>query len=471
MVIHQQRFAYSWTTQRPMVASSSRRATSIQAQSSSPSPSSSSSWQSHVSTHPESTSALQKILSQTTPTNSNEKQLAFLFVGPSHSSDFAILVEQASQHFGERTLLVSVLGAGVIGEQTELDDPSQPCLSLLVGKLPVGANVQVQAISNQESIQSQNIQSQNDEDDDEDDDSSSYLLFADPWYNVESVINGLPASDIVAGGITCPTSTASPTLAIGSRVLPSQGSMVQLKLSGTLELQTLTAQGCRPVGQEFIITEVAGPHGNIITKLNDKPALEVLQNLANTASPEEQKLIGNGLLCGVVASSSKNTGDNYDYLSRQIMGFVPGQSGIAISSTGALRVGDRFCFQVRDSSIAEQDLEWMIQRAKASRMVYSNCKPLAALQISCVARGRGLFGAKNVDISKVEKLLDNRFSVAGFFANGEIGPVGFSCGSSATATNNRSYLHGFTTVAAVLCDSSSKNGKDNDGPSPMDVWG
>jgi small ligand-binding sensory domain FIST len=52
---------------------------------------------------------------------------------------------------------------------------------------------------------------------------------------------------------------------------------------------------------------------------------------------------------------------------------------------------------------------------------------IGALQISCLARGQGLYGRPNVDLQHVEGLLhhDDAKSppIAGFFASAEIGPL------------------------------------------------
>jgi small ligand-binding sensory domain FIST len=57
---------------------------------------------------------------------------------------------------------------------------------------------------------------------------------------------------------------------------------------------------------------------------------------------------------------------------------------------------------------------------------------------SCNGRGQGLFGRPHHDAQMVQAHL-GPLGVAGFFCNGEIGPVG-----------DRSFLHGFTASLALL---------------------
>lgn len=383
-----------------------------------------SSWQSHVSTHPEATPALHKVLNAVTDAHSQD--VAFLFVGQAHAQFFETLVKIASSHFGPNTELISLVGSGVIGEERELDIPNQACLSIMTGQLPKGAIIEVQ----------------NPKDSKLDGD-YDVLLFADPWSDIQNIIDNIDSSStsVVAGGISCPISQEIPTLGYMNQALPAGSSLI-VKLSGTIGLQTVVAQGCRPIGDESLtITEIQ--RGHIVTKLNNKPALEVLQEVTSNASPEDKPLIETGLLCGIAASM----GDG-DYLSRQIAGFIPSIGGIVVGVRN-IQEGDKFCFQVRDAAIAEQDLKWMVERAKAERLVNGDCQPLAAMQISCVARGRGMFGVPNMDITSIMDMLPGDHPViGGFFANGEIGPVGISGGSS--RAHKLSHVHGFTTVVATI---------------------
>ena len=404
------------------------------------------SWQSHVSTHPESSSALTKLLDEITG-NKDEIDLVFLFVGQAHASDFEAIVKQASKSLGPNTRLLSLIGAGVIGERQEVDEPQRPSMSILTGTLPKGAEMEIFSYDRETTSL--------------DCDYASYLLFADPWSSVDSLMEELSQTNsIVAGGISCPP-RVQPSLAIDGQVLP-QGSVVGVSFSGTLGLQAVVAQGCRPLGPAFLVTAC---DQNVITELNYKPALQVFEDMVKTANEEEREQMGTGLVCGIAASTED---EEEDYLIRQITGLVTNVSGIAIG--GQVNLGDRFSFHVRDKSTAEQDLQLMVQRAKTHRLFdETKAKPVAAVQISCVGRGRGLFDVPNVDLSNIQNLLDG--PVAGFFANGEIGPVGIAGFST---TNSKTYMHSFTTVAALLCDYSGSNDEESaSAPSedPVDAWG
>jgi small ligand-binding sensory domain FIST len=492
---------------------------------------------------------LEELSSNTNPTKDETRTdtLAFMFVSPVHTNAFDILVETIHQHFEHlkqqqqqqqgapasitsKTTIVALIGGGVIGNGNEYDDPQQPSLSILVGQLPYGAQIQFRSWKkNQEKVNPDEYFLFPSPPPSEHNRQPSYLIFGDPWSSVETLMNELSSSSsstttnpsIMAGGISCPsfvvTNPRPPSsLAINGQVLEA-GSALVLRLSGTITLQTLVAQGCKPITKTpYTIT--AG-EGNIIESLNGQPALQVLKELTANCSPEDAQLIRQELLCGIAipSSNSENTKDkdsdaagtstarSCDYLCRQIVGFVPAIQGIAIA--GKIKEGDSFVFQVRDKKSAAKDMKLMVQRAKAARLFYqqeegsvsstfaaggdgeqqhqqARLQPLAALQISCVARGRGLFQIPNADVTQIQELFDTQqcyqndnkngdeddssrrwqrsIPIGGFFANGEIGPVGLAgfsppsyqkaIGISDIKKNN--YIHGFTTVAAILCETN-----------------
>ena len=470
-----------------------------------PSTSSSCNWNSYISTHPDGIRALEKVLTnmseqqqqqqqhqQQTPPPAILETVAFLFVGQAHWDQFDQIVQKASSYFNDgpaaaKAHLVTILSGGVIGEQKELDIPNQPCLSLLTGSLPYGAKLQVS--TNPKELL---MELDNGESDDDDDDVGDYLLFVDPWSDIQSTIEKLgPSSSVVAGGISCPVSDEDKgTIAYNDKVLP-KGSGIAMKLSGNIGLQTVVAQGCRPIGEKiYTITEVQG-NGQIITKLDGRPPLEILQDITTKATPEDLALIQQGLLCGI-SSSSSSSSDNRsqgDYLSRQVAGMIPKIGGLVVGASN-LQVGDKFCFQVRDADIAAKDLQAMVGRAKASRLVNGNTRPLAALQISCVARGRGLFGVPNMDVSQVVDMLpgERPAVVGGFFANGEIGPIGLSGGGGRRRRRGQSdsilkptHLHGFTTVVSIIYEKTGDDGTttssntispaEDGSNNSLDAWG
>ncbi len=115
-----------------------------------------------------------------------------------------------------------------------------------------------------------------------------------------------------------------------------------------------------------------------------------------------------------------------DFLIRNLMGVV---NDDAVAINALVRPGQTIQFHVRDSKTADEDMKNLLT-GKVSAM---NQPPMGGLLFSCNGRGSRLFGAPHHDIGLVNKIAGN-CEVAGFFAAGEIGPVG-----------NKTFIHGFTS--------------------------
>jgi small ligand-binding sensory domain FIST len=448
-------------------------------------------WQSHISNSADALQALERVLGEADDSASSRKNnsnappsIVMLFVGRFHGNKFPMLCRQLSQHWptARNTASLAVVGGGVVGDGIELDESGNPSLSILCGydiqetssssstpeKLELFSfNALTNPPPSSESLywkqlllQSSSSQKQKEAT------ISSVFIMGDPWSPLNAVLEGIGQRAVVMGGISVPTGAGS-TVAINGEPLP-QGSLVGWRLPASLQLQVMTAQGCRPVD--------AGPatitacQDNVVLELNGKPALEALEQvMMGAATEDEKRQISSGLVVGIATTSSM-TSENApdDYLIRTIVGFVPSKGGIVISGGGKqLGVGDLFRFFVRDKHTAKQDFELMVQRAQAAQLFHNSAaqqnenkaKPVAALQVSCVARGRYLFGGTpNVDIDCYKKLLgggddddddDTAAAVGGFYANGELGPVGLG-GFAGSSSHSPAFMHAFTTVVGII---------------------
>ena len=116
---------------------------------------------------------------------------------------------------------------------------------------------------------------------------------------------------------------------------------------------------------------------------------------------------------------------------RSILGIDRDSGGIVVGDT--LEVGNTVCFQIRDADAADMDLSDMLERFR-EQAGFDTIE--GALLFSCNGRGAGFFGSADHDVLAVRKSLATG-GVAGFFAAGEIGPVG-----------GRNHVHGLS--ASVL---------------------
>jgi small ligand-binding sensory domain FIST len=204
---------------------------------------------------------------------------------------------------------------------------------------------------------------------------------------------------------------------------------VAVELDGPITIRTVVSQGCRPIGRTAIVTRV---EQNVIRELGRRPALEVLREVFEGLSEEERERVQQGLFIGRVINEYQETFRRGDFLLRNVIG-ADEAGGIAI--TDVVRVGQTVQFHVRDADTADEDLTVMLdaQRTQAT--------PAAGgLLFSCNGRGSRLFAQPHHDVTVLHDVL-GAVPVAGFFAMGEIGPVG-----------DQNFVHGYTASIALFED-------------------
>jgi small ligand-binding sensory domain FIST len=253
------------------------------------------------------------------------------------------------------------------------------------------------------------------------------MLLADPYsFPVDAfversgdVLPGLPLVGGLAGGGGGPGSVR---LFIDDEVIDSGA--VGVVIGGPIVAATLVSQGARPIGPTMVVTKA---EDNILYELAGMPALTKLEQIVAELTAEEQAMAAGGLLIGVAMDEYAEEHEQGDFLVRGVVGADTEESAIAIGDV--VEVGRTVRFQVRDASAAEDDLTGLLGRFDMPSVE-------GALLFSCNARGRAMFPTSDHDIEVVRRAL-TAGGVGGFFAAGEIGPVG-----------GRNHVHGFT--ASIL---------------------
>ncbi len=289
------------------------------------------------------------------------------------------------------------------------------------------------------------------------------LIGVDPSTNPDFII----LADPMAGGITdflagldfaYPQATKVGGLAsgengsmAGSLFLQSaqfsggryEDGFIGVALSGDIRLGSVVAQGCRPIGEPFLVSQ---GERNIITEIerrdpdNDEVLLETplarLQNLIPTLSAKDQELAQSSLFVGVANDEFKLTLQPGDFLIRNLLGVDPRQGAIAIGDR--VRKGQRLQFHLRDGETSADDLQLLLRHYTMDLGEQSSPKAIGALMFSCLGRGYGLYGLQDFDSQTLRKFFPG-VPVGGFFCNGEIGQVG-----------NQTFLHGYTSAFAIV---------------------
>ncbi len=205
---------------------------------------------------------------------------------------------------------------------------------------------------------------------------------------------------------------------------------VGVALQGNVAVDTVVAQGCRPVGS---LSTVTGCSGYCLTELDDRPAVEVLVELYHALPPDDQQLLQSALHLGIAATEYKQELGQGDFLIRDVIQLDQEKGFIAVADL--LRPGQTVQFHLRDAAAATQDLELMLQRYGQSP---TPTQPTGALLFTCTGRGQHLFQEPDHDSSKFADAVGD-VPLGGFFCGGEIGQVGDS-----------TYLHGYTSSFGIF---------------------
>lgn len=267
------------------------------------------------------------------------------------------------------------------------------------------------------------------------------VLFADPYrfpadgFVAESSaqLGGLPIAGGLAGG---PSGTGADGVRLFLDGEVHEGGAAGVLLGGGLEAVAVVSQGCRPVGPSMVITAAAG---NQIAELAGTRALDKLEEIITALAAPEQDLLSDGLHIGIAMDEYADEHERGDFLIRSVIGADP--QGGTLSIGDVVEVGQTVRFQVRDAKTAATDLD---QTLAAFGTVSGIDSVGGALLFSCNGRGAAFFGTADHDVRAVRRALAAE-AVGGFFASGEIGPVG-----------GRNHVHGFT--ASILAFGAGTGG-------------
>jgi small ligand-binding sensory domain FIST len=267
------------------------------------------------------------------------------------------------------------------------------------------------------------------------DQTGGWLVFADPFHlDAEDWLhqwNDAYAPVPILGGLASglPNQPVAQVYLNGD-VFEDGG--VALSVGGNMRLASIISQGCTPIGQTWTITRA---QQNFIHEIANRPAYQILSDTVQSLPQAEQKLVRGNLFVGLVLDEYREHFGRGDFLIRNLLGFDPRSGSLAIGAFP--RTGQTLQFQRRDPAAADEDLATLLRQA---RQQLAGTRVLGACLCSCNGRGRGLFGVPHHDAQLVQNEL-GPLPLAGFFCNGEIGPVG-----------GRSHLHGYTASLALFVE-------------------
>ena len=388
-------------------------------------------WASSVSRAPTVSQAAENLASDIkSQLRQASADLGFLFISPHFVPMSQELLTELEKHL-PMTTLVGCSGGGVVGDAQEIED--EPGVSLTAAVLP---GVEVHPI---------HVHGLDPPDEDASPEQwkewlggteieqAHFVMIADPFSSaVESFLAGLdyvfPKGKKV-GGLASGGQKPNENVLFLNQTCHREG-VVLVALQGNIHLDTIVAQGCRPIGRPLSVTRC---EQNILLEVDHCSPIKYLEETAQSLDSYDLNLLRTSLFLGLGTDSFNKDPQPGDFLIRNLMG-VDYEAG-AMAVGAMLHTGQQVQFHLRDGMTSTHDLERMLDRYKTD-VAQSNVS--GALLFSCLGRGRRLFGEPNHDSDLFVQRLGS-IPLGGFFCHGEIGPVGAT-----------TFLHGYTSAFALF---------------------
>jgi small ligand-binding sensory domain FIST len=241
-------------------------------------------------------------------------------------------------------------------------------------------------------------------------------------------------------------------------------------LHGNIVVDTMVCQGAAPFGPEYQITACDGPS---VLELDGQPAAQILSEMLQSGQqPDNTQHILAGVALDTdptrdelapAPSTSAATGAaavsaaaavgaagqppppseriSSEFVLRHVVHVDSTSGAIRIDvAPELLREGTRFQLHSFSRQAALEEISAHSLRL-AQFHADAGVRPAGALLVSCLGRGRHLYGEDGIESGVLAAAWQEAgpLPVAGFFAGGEIGPVGF-----------RSYTHSYTSSSALF---------------------
>ena len=357
--------------------------------------------------------------------------LGLVFLTPNHFEKAGSLLELLRVH-ARVPLLVGCSSGSLIAGSREIEDEMGIVLGLF--SLP-GAKLSPTVFTQEDVEAVDNGASWSEKTGVNAADTNGWLTFVDPFhldgerwlhqwnrtYGPKPILGGMASGD---------PSAQCTQLYLNDQILDRGG--IGISVAGDVELTGVISQGCTPIGETWTITKV---DRNIIHEIGNRPAYEILAETFQQLTPIEQEQARSNLFVGLVVNEYLEEFNRGDFLIRNLLGADPRSGAIAV---GALpRAGQTLQFQRRAASAGTEDMTKLLDQAKHrldGRTIFGGCL------CSCNGRGHRLFGEPDHDASHIQEKL-GPLGLAGFFCNGEIGPIG-----------EKSFLHGYTASLALFVE-------------------
>jgi len=223
--------------------------------------------------------------------------LAVTFISPHYEDSYDRVADLMAGSLGAKHVF-GCSGGGVIGDGREIEQ--RPGLSITAAVLPDvdirPVHLQVDGLPDLDAgpdkwVDLFGVAPERD---------PHFVMLADPYsFPVQNLLMGMdyayPKATKIGGLASGASREGGNALFLDGEVLRSGA--IGLALDGNITVDTVVAQGCRPIGKPMRISK---SERNMLLELDDVPPMEVLRDMLKTLPDRDQDLIRHSLFLGVV---------------------------------------------------------------------------------------------------------------------------------------------------------------------------
>jgi len=356
----------------------------------------------------------------------SDVDLACLFVSPHHADSLEELVSEIRRRLNVAHL-VGCTAVGVITNDQEIED--EPGISLWCSQLP-NTTIELMHLRLEKTPDGMVFVGWPEVMIDEWPQSTVLLTVSEPFsFPMDSLLQRIdddhPGTKVVGGVASSSHEPGGNRLIFEDKVL-DEGAVI-VALSGDVAMETVVSQGCRPIGDPMVITKA---ERNEVFELRGKPALSQLIAMFDLLPTREKRLVQQGVYLGRVVNEYQDSFQMGDFLIRNVTAMDRETGCLTVAEY--MRAGQTVQFHIRDEETADNEMELLLLGLKSKESFDAQ----AGLLFSCNGRGSNFFSNPHHDAQLLRRTL-GEIPVGGFFAAGEIGPIG-----------DKNFMHGYT--ASIL---------------------
>ncbi len=323
--------------------------------------------------------------------------LAFLYVTDGYAKDLGNILRSLKQKTGIHHWVGSV-GAAVNCTNTEYYD--QPAMVMMLAAFPEGSFSLFNHAEDSHHLSA-------DETDELMTGVRIALVHGDPRNGrIPQLLESLPESlgnGYLVGGIT--SSESQIFFQIADEI--TEGQLSGVVFNDDIPVATGLSQGCTPIGQTHMLTDC---DNHMAISIDNRPALDVFrEEIGEVLSKDINRAAGY-----IFAAFPVRGSDTADYTVRNIIGIDPKNNMLAIGDQMKAETPIMFCR--RDGRAAVKNMQRMLDDLKKR---IGKATPRGGIYISCIGRGRHLFGEDNTEMKMISAVF-GEIPIVGFYANGEI---------------------------------------------------